>query len=91
MMVTLGVKKRNKRREMDAKEEKKGKNENINILLLTPTPGNNDFLMLILIVLVPSDSRLVTARSSYASAVLGVVILSVRQSVSLSVRHTRAL
>ena len=30
-------------------------------------------------------------RASYASAVLGVVILSVRPSVRLSVRHTRAL
>jgi len=32
-----------------------------------------------------------TARRSYASAVLGVVILSVRPSVRLSVCHTRAL
>jgi len=32
-----------------------------------------------------------TAQRSYASAVLGVVILSVRPSVCLSVRHTRAL
>ena len=31
------------------------------------------------------------ARSSYASAVLGIVILSVRPAVCLSVRHTRAL
>jgi len=32
-----------------------------------------------------------TARRSYTSAVLGVVFLSVRPSVRLSVRHTRAL
>jgi len=32
-----------------------------------------------------------TARSSYPSAVLGIVILSVRPSLHLSVRHTRAL
>jgi len=32
-----------------------------------------------------------TARRSYASAVLGIVILYVRLSVRLSVCHTRAL
>jgi len=32
-----------------------------------------------------------TARSSYASAVLGIVILSVRPSLRLSVRDTRAM
>jgi len=38
-----------------------------------------------------SAQFLFTARSSYASAVLGIVILSVCLFVRLSVRHTRAL
>jgi len=37
------------------------------------------------------EEMLFAARRSYASAVLGVVILSVYPSVHLSVCHTRAL
>ena len=37
------------------------------------------------------QSTVYTARSSYCSAVLGIVILSVRPSIRPSVRHTRAL
>jgi len=36
-------------------------------------------------------AALITVRRSYASAVLGVVILSIRLSVRPSVCHTRAL